>query len=61
MALGVVALLLHSSLLARAIFVDGTLALGLGNVIGLIGWLTAILALAGSAKPAMRGLTGILL
>ncbi|MGW8367631.1 MAG: cytochrome C assembly family protein, partial [Gammaproteobacteria bacterium] len=33
----------------------------LGNVIGLIGWLTAILALGGSAKPAIRGLTGILL
>ncbi len=61
MALGVVALLLHSSMLARAIFIDGTLALGLGNVIGLIGWLTAILALAGSAQPAMRGLAGILL
>lgn len=61
LAAGVIGLLLHSRTLAHAIFVQDALALSLGNVVSLIGWLTALLALAGGVRPNMRGLAGILL
>lgn len=61
LGLGAIGYVLHSQVLASSILRPNGLALDLGNVLSLLGWLIAAIALLAALRPHLRGLSSLLL